>query len=58
MSRTIKGSKPMGFEYWSARPGNKCGGHYSTRNAAGKQWQKKATNKAERVLNKSERWDG
>lgn len=25
MSRTHKGSKPVGYEYWSKRPGNKCG---------------------------------
>lgn len=25
MSRTRKGSKPAGFEFWSARPGNKHG---------------------------------
>lgn len=26
MSRTIKGSKPMGYEFWTARPGNRHGG--------------------------------
>jgi len=26
MSRTRKGAKGPGFEYWSARPGNRCGG--------------------------------
>lgn len=25
MSRTQRGSKPVGYEYWSKRPGNKCG---------------------------------
>ena len=25
MSRTIKGTKPPGFEYWSKRPGSRCG---------------------------------
>ena len=25
MSRTVRGSKPPGFEYWSKRPGNKHG---------------------------------
>lgn len=25
MSRTIKGSKPMGSEFWSKRPHSKCG---------------------------------
>lgn len=26
MSRTKKGGKGPGCEYWSARPGNRCGG--------------------------------
>lgn len=26
MSRTKKGSKGAGFEYWTPRPGNRCGG--------------------------------
>lgn len=26
MSRTIKGSKPPGYYFWSPRPGNKGGG--------------------------------
>lgn len=26
MSRTIRGSKPAGYDYWSARPLNKGGG--------------------------------
>lgn len=25
MSRTIKGSKYLGYDFWSARPGNKLG---------------------------------
>lgn len=25
MSRTARGSKPPGFEYWTARPGNEHG---------------------------------
>ncbi len=25
MSRTIRGSKPFGYEFWSARPGNSHG---------------------------------
>lgn len=41
MSRTKKGSKAPGFEYWSARPGNKFGG------LIGKT-AKVATHKAER----------
>ena len=26
MSRSIRGSKPMGYDYWSARPLNRGGG--------------------------------
>ena len=26
MSRTVKGKKGPGYEYWSRRPFNKCGG--------------------------------
>lgn len=26
MSRTIRGSKPVGYDYWSARPLNRGGG--------------------------------
>jgi len=26
MSRTAHASKPAGFEYWTRRPGNACGG--------------------------------
>lgn len=26
MSRTVRGSKPSGYEYWSARPLNRGGG--------------------------------
>lgn len=46
MSRTIKGSKPIGFDFWSARPGNKHGaGGYGK--AA-----KKFTHRAERQISK------
>jgi hypothetical protein len=46
MSRTRKGSKGPGFEYWSARPGNRGGG-------LGKSF-KKATHRVERQQNKQE----
>jgi hypothetical protein len=60
MSRSVTGSKGPGFEYWGARPGNKYGGHHGTRAHKGSNWQKKATRKAERQMNKvrlSEKWD-
>lgn len=41
MSRTRKGAKASGFEYWTARPGNRCGG------TVGKS-TKTATHRAER----------
>jgi len=51
MSRTKKGSKEMGYEYWSARPGNKGGG------IPGKA-AKRATHKAERRLTgRALEWD-
>lgn len=45
MSRTCKGTKAPGYEYWSARPHNKCGGTLSLR---GGKHHKKRTHKAER----------
>ncbi len=48
MSRTKKGSKGAGYEYWSARPGNKGGG-----NGLGKD-AKKLTHKRERAQQKDE----
>ena len=45
MSRTVKGGKGPGFEYWTARPGNKNGGTLSPR---GGKHAKRATHKAER----------
>ena len=45
MSRTNRNSKPLSYEYWSARPGNECGG------CVGK-FTKKQTHKAERQMNK------
>mgnify|MGYP001153881856 CR=1 FL=1 len=45
MSRTIRGSKSPDYEYWSARPGNKYGGHVS-------KFTKKQTHKSERQSNK------
>lgn len=47
MSRTKRGSKPPGYEYWSRRPGNKHGG------VAGK-IGKVITKKRERAAEKSE----
>ena len=41
MSRTVKGSKPTGYEYWSARPGNSNGGSPG-------RYTKKRTAKSER----------
>jgi len=45
MSRSKRGAKGPGYEYWTARPGNKQGGQ------PGKA-TKKATHKAERRLAK------
>ena len=47
MSRTRKGSKPPGYEYWSKRPGNKHGGLLGVR-------QKKFTHRAERKQGKDQ----
>ena len=54
MSRTVKGSKAPGYEYWSARPFNKSGGTLS-RN--GGKHTKKRTHKAERQMTKKESED-
>lgn len=51
MSRTIKGAKAPGWEYWSARPFNKNGGPLSRR---GGKFHKKRTHKAERQQGKHE----
>ncbi len=66
MSRSIKGSKPPGFDYWSKRPGNICGGRCVT--GKGNKYTKRQTHKAERKMNKyseglgfaiiGEGWDG
>lgn len=45
MSRTIKGSKGSGHEYWSRRPFNRHGGQISPN---GGKHTKKRTHKAER----------
>lgn len=45
MSRTYKGSKAAGYEYWSKRPYNKYGGTLSPN---GGKYHKKRTHKAER----------
>lgn len=55
MSRTVKGSKKLGYEYWSKRIGNNGGGR-----GLGK-FAKKNTASRERMTNKkelhAERWD-
>lgn len=45
MSRSKKGGKAPGYEYWTARPGNHCGG------LVGK-FTKVTTHRAERRANK------
>jgi hypothetical protein len=45
MSRTNKGQKAPGYEYWTARPFNRCGGVMSPH---GGKHTKKRTHKAER----------
>lgn len=47
MSRTSRGSKGSGYEYWTARPGNKAGG------VPGK-LTKKTTHKSERQQGKQD----
>ena len=47
MSRTIKGSKGAGYEYWSRRPFNRYGGLLGT-------YTKFRTHKAERKQGKRE----
>ncbi len=47
MSRTRRGSKPPGYEFWSARPGNRYGG------ATGR-YAKKRTHSAERAQGKKQ----
>jgi hypothetical protein len=51
MSRSIRGSKGSGFEYWTARPFNKHGGTLSPN---GGKFHKKRTHKAERQVGRSE----
>jgi hypothetical protein len=41
MSRTRRQAKPVGYEYWSRRPFNKCGGIVGS-------FTKRRTHKAER----------
>ncbi len=48
MGKTKRGSKPAGYEYWSARPGNKHGG-------TANKFTKKKTHKAERAEFDSEK---
>ena len=47
MSRTKKGKKDPSYEYWSARPFNKHGGHVGS-------FTKKMTHKAERAEGRKE----
>lgn len=49
MSRTVRGSKGAGYEYWSARPFNRCGGVLSPN---GGKHTKRRTHKAERKQGK------
>jgi hypothetical protein len=51
MSRSIRGSKGSGFEYWSARPFNKHGGTLSPN---GGKFHKKRTHKAERQIGRAD----
>lgn len=51
MSHSIRGSKGPGFEYWTARPFNKCGGTLSPN---GGKFHKKRTHKAERQIGRAE----
>lgn len=44
--RTCKTPKGSGYEYWSARPFNKCGGRVG-------KYHKRRTHKAERRIGKS-----
>ena len=46
MSRSVRGGKGSGFEYWTARPFNKHGGTLSPN---GGKYHKKRTHKAERA---------
>lgn len=55
MSRTVKGSKPIGYDYWSKRIGNKSGANGCS------SYAKHYTHKRERLANKKmarEGWDG
>lgn len=55
MSRTVKGSKSIGYDYWSKRIGNKSGANGCS------SYAKHYTHKRERLENKKiarEGWDG
>jgi len=54
MSRTVKGSKGPGYEYWSKRPFNRCDGIISPK---GGKHTKKRTHKAERRAGKPKDWE-
>ena len=51
MSRTQRGSKAPGFEYWTARPDNKCGGAF---NPNGNKLNKRRSSKVQRRLGTAE----
>ena len=51
MSRTKRGSKPPGYEYWTARPGNKHGIQ-----GYGKQAKKNTHRKERRMKINEEDW--
>lgn len=51
MSRTRRGGKGPGYEYWSARPFNQAGGTISPH---GGKHTKKRTHKAERAEGRAE----
>lgn len=55
MSRSVRGGKGPGFEYWTARPGNTGGGHYRP---DGNTQVKRATHKAERRQGKQAAREG
>ncbi len=53
--RTCKTPKGSGYEYWSARPFNKCGGTLSPR---GGKHHKRRTHRAERRQGQAEAREG
>lgn len=51
MSKTIKGSKGPGYDYWSRRKGNRCGNACPSKRPGPLSW-KRWTNRAERRTSK------